>query len=290
MKQWFFSLLTSTIVLTIALIAWYGLNEDLPLDPEQQTQEPSELHPSPMASGHASTAGIVELEAKLETLNERVANLESQLLAQVDADAVDPDSTGFQAVQSGPGAATTVTIGPAGTVNAAGAAGPTMQENLVTAGVDPIKAEDVVRRQAEFELARLNLRDKAVREGYLRTPRYREEARELMEQQVSLQDELDLDVYDQFLWQTGSPNRISVGSVMMGSAAETAGLQPGDVVVSYGDKPIYSGGDLRRNTTAGERGEYVNVTVQRNGTEFTVSVPRGPLGVRVLPTRVDPAG
>ncbi len=161
-------------------------------------------------------------------------------------------------------------------------------DTLIEAGVDPSTADAISRRQSELQLKRLELRDKATREGYLRTPQYRDELRSLMSADVSIREEVGDEYYDRYLYLSGQPNRIGVRSVITGSAAEQAGINQGDVIVSYDDSRVYNWNDLNSATTTGDRNEYVNVTVRRGESEFLVSVPRGPLGVRLSPTREDP--
>jgi S1-C subfamily serine protease len=75
---------------------------------------------------------------------------------------------------------------------------------------------------------------------------------------------------------------------MLGSPAEQAGIETGDVILSYGDRQLFNWSELQDATTRGERGEYVNVTVLREGQMLNLWLPRGPLGVRLGSTRVKP--
>ncbi|MET8045752.1 trypsin-like peptidase domain-containing protein [Micromonospora sp. NPDC005215] len=63
-----------------------------------------------------------------------------------------------------------------------------------------------------------------------------------------------------------------VASVAPGSPAEKAGLQQGDVVTRFGDKPINDSDDLVGAVQAGKVGDRVEVQFKRNGTEKSVSV------------------
>jgi S1-C subfamily serine protease len=107
---------------------------------------------------------------------------------------------------------------------------------------------------------------------------------------VSLRDEVGTDVYDRCLFETGEDNRILVDSVIPGSAGDESGLLPGDVIERYGDEPIFGFGDLRGATTEGEPGELVPVQVRRSGGMVELWLPRGPLGIRLDSTRVEPMG
>lgn len=162
------------------------------------------------------------------------------------------------------------------------------RQALLGAGVTPEMADDILWRSSQVSLARLDLYDEASREGWLGTRRYREEQRRLNEERVSIEDEIGGDAYDRYLYQTGQPNRVAVGSVLPGSAGEESGLMPGDIIERYGDAPVLDFQDLRAATSAGERGELVSVSVVRDGQVVEVVLPRGPIGIGLDATRLDP--
>jgi membrane-associated protease RseP (regulator of RpoE activity) len=161
-------------------------------------------------------------------------------------------------------------------------------ENLVNAGIAEQIAADIIRRKNEIDLQMLELRDRAVREGYLGTSRYSSELDTLLERDVSLREEIGDDAYDQYLYTSGQANRVNIASVMLGSPAEQAGIQKGDVILNYDDSKLFNWSELQDATTRGERGEYVNVTVLRDGQLLNLWLPRGPLGVRLSSARVKP--
>lgn len=155
------------------------------------------------------------------------------------------------------------------------------------------RADDVERfrgRLDEIELDRLYLRDRAAREGWLETPRFRDESRAIGQEFLGLRDEFDEGLYDWALFSSGHPNRVAVTEVLSGSAAQSAGLTVGDVIVRYDDRLVLSTTELRDATAAGREGELVAVEVQRTGDPAPVRifVPRGPLGVRMAPASVEP--
>lgn len=162
------------------------------------------------------------------------------------------------------------------------------RDALVRAGVAAGTADEILWRRSQAELDRLELRDQALREGWLGTDRYREEMRALNAERVSLRDELDVEAYDRYLYETGEPNRVSVDSVIAGSAGDESGLMPGDVIERYGDELVLDFNDLRSATSAGARGELVPVQVRRGGQVVEVWMPRGPIGIRLDAARVDP--
>jgi hypothetical protein len=159
---------------------------------------------------------------------------------------------------------------------------------LVAAGVDAGLADDIIWQEARLELDRLTLRDRAVREGWIGTDRYREEAGQLGGEARPLRDEIGDLAYDRYLYLTGEDNRVAVAAVLPGSAAEGVGLQAGDLIESYAGERMYAADALRDGTTQGESGELVPVRVRRGRGIVEVWVPRGPLGIRLDMTRAEP--
>lgn len=161
-------------------------------------------------------------------------------------------------------------------------------DGLIAAGLDSFTADEIARRVSESELQRLELRDKAIREGYIGSEQWREEMIAARQDRVRIRDELDSSTYDRYLYMSGQSNRVAVSSVMLGSAAERSGIEAGDVLLRYEDEALYKTGDIRGLTSQGERDELVDVTLLRNGNQLTVSMPRGPMGVRLSAIRINP--
>lgn len=163
-------------------------------------------------------------------------------------------------------------------------------DRLVAAG---FRREDVARFRArldEIELKRLYLRDQATREGWIESPRFAEASQSLNAEFMGLRGEFDESLYDWMLYSTGHPNRVAVRDVIEGGAAASAGLQPGDVIVRYDDRLVLSANELRDATTQGRAGELVALEVQREGEPAPkrVFVPRGPIGINLAPTALQP--
>ncbi len=127
-----------------------------------------------------------------------------------------------------------------------------------------------------YELARLEVQDQALREGWYYTRRHRDALAAL---DAELREKLGAALYDDFLYATGSPNRVVVQHVIRGSAADAAGLASGDVIVAYEGAPVFRPRDIQRATAAGQRGESVELEVDRSGRRLYFRVPRGPLGI-----------
>jgi len=239
----------------------------------------TEASDHPMANAFVITRGsdserIQALENQIQLLNERIEEIEQLVDAELD----ETKETSALTIHSPTTVDTPVSsMSPAMTT-----------ENLVKAGINEELAADIVRRRNETDMKILELRDRASREGYLNTGRYTREMNELREHDTSLRDEIGDDYYDSYLYVSGQSNRVRVASVMMGSPAEMSGMNNGDMILNYDDRRMFNWSELQGATSRGERGEYVNVTVLRNGQLVNLWVPRGPLGIRLGTARVKP--
>ena len=162
------------------------------------------------------------------------------------------------------------------------------KEVLIQIGVTESIANDILSRLSQFEYQLLELHDRAEREGYLSSSRYSRERNKLRLNAPSLQKELGKDNYDNYLYITEQNNRISVSTVMMNSPAEKLGVQAGDIILNYANEKILSWQELRKLTRNGVYGEYVNLNILRDGKMLNILVPRGPLGVQLEATKLDP--
>ena len=156
------------------------------------------------------------------------------------------------------------------------------EEALVQVGVDAEEAAWLHERSDEFEMGKLYLVDRATREGWLLTPRYRLAAKGLDRE---LHNELGEELYDRLLYATGQKNRVAVRYVLKQSPAEEARIQAGDVILRYDDTRVFNAYDLMRATTQGEAGDPVPVELLRESKTMRVYLPRGPIGVRLRAER-----
>ena len=159
---------------------------------------------------------------------------------------------------------------------------------LISAGVPPSVADELVWRRSQQEIDRLELRDQAIREGWFRTERYAEELRRLNSDATGLRTEIGDAAYDRYLYQTGEFNRVRVDSIIEGSVADQTGLLPGDVIESYDGELILNFSDLRNATTNGARDEEVPVVVRRGDSVIETWLARGPIGIRLEGAAVAP--
>ena len=156
------------------------------------------------------------------------------------------------------------------------------EEALVQLGVDAEEAAWLHERSDEFEMEKLYLLDRATREGWLLTPRYRLAAKGLDRE---LHNELGEELYDRLLYAMGQKNRVAVRYVLKQSPAEEARIQAGDVILRYDDTRVFNAYDLMRATTQGEAGDPVPVELLRESKTVRVYLPRGPIGVRLRAER-----
>lgn len=159
---------------------------------------------------------------------------------------------------------------------------------LVFAGVDRRTAQDIVSRESKLAMERLDLRDRAAREGWFGSERFVEEMTVLNEQAINLRNEVGDAAFDRFLFETGQSNRVAVSSVLAGSQGELAGILPGDIIEGYAGEPMFDFNDLRSATTAGTRDETVPVTIRRDDRLIDTWMARGPIGVTLQADSADP--
>jgi C-terminal processing protease CtpA/Prc len=94
----------------------------------------------------------------------------------------------------------------------------------------------------------------------------------------SLRAELGDERYEQYLEAQGRSTSIRIENLLAGSAGAAAGLQSGDQILRYGSQRVFNERDLMVAMLRGEPGESVTLEIDRDGSVFHVTVPRGPLG------------
>jgi C-terminal processing protease CtpA/Prc len=211
----------------------------------------------------------LRLEEEVAMLSRRLASIEREL-------GQDPSPTAGPAPEAEPAAG--------------GTRGEITEGSFVAAGFSEGEAAYYRRRLDEAAMARLYLRDRAQREGWLNSERFREEIAALPNVAEELRREMDDETYARYLYATGQPNQVRIRRVLEGSAAAAAGLRAGDVLLRYDGERIYDSRTVQRTTRDGSAGETVAVEILRGGRRIQAYLPRGPIGVTMGAERAPPAG
>jgi hypothetical protein len=143
-------------------------------------------------------------------------------------------------------------------------------DRLVQAGFTQERAEWIERRTQELQLQAQQAQYDAQRNG---------QPVRGTDIESTLRKEMGDSEYEKYLSATGRPTEVQVMDVLASSAAERAGLKPGDQIVAYAGQRVFDAGDLNSLTRQGTPGETVTVEVKRDGQTVQLSVPRGVLGV-----------
>jgi len=144
-------------------------------------------------------------------------------------------------------------------------------DRLVQGGFTRERAEWIERRTQELQLQTQQAMYDAQRNGQPFQP---------TDPEAALRKEMGDAEYEKYLKATGRPTDVPVMDVLASSAAEKAGLKPGDQITSYAGQRVYDIGSLETLTRQGTPGESVTVEVQRDGQTLQLQVPRGVLGVQ----------
>lgn len=164
-----------------------------------------------------------------------------------------------------------------------------IEDRLLATGFTSEQVAGLRRREDERVMRQIDLDDRARREGWLNSPRYFEELNSLMGDSDPIRRELGDDGYDRYLFAMGRPNRVTVGRVIETSPAEQAGLQQGDMIISYAGERVFSTQQLTTLRSQGDRGAPVTVEILRNGKPMQITLPRGPMGVQTAMDVIDPS-
>jgi len=259
------------VLLAAAFVLWQRALEPAILPPAQAAAGSATVAPPAAASDLTSLAAALEAErAARSALADQVAALRAEV-ARLSGGVASAPTT---APPSG-----LLGVGPP---SAFPPAAPDFDEQaLRDAGFGERETHELRARMENLALERLYLRDRAVREGWASSPRFAGEMGTLDAKTRGLRDELGDERYDWLLYASGQSNRVVVQSVMDSSPASTAGIQPGDSILTYDGSRLFDASTLRDATTQGRAGESVPVEVSRGGETLRLFVPRGPLGVRL---------
>ncbi len=156
---------------------------------------------------------------------------------------------------------------------------------LIASGVAKEEADRVREAWRRAEANRRELEQRAAAEGWANSYRH---ARELRDIDARLRQELDDQGYDGLLYATGRPNRLVVRQVMKDSPAQRAGVRPGDRILRYDGRRVFTSAELHAASLDAKRKPTVLLELERDGERVNVDVPRQPLGVLAQLTRAEP--
>lgn len=275
------------VAITLAGVSGYLLRDFLQREPGQRPGSAGSERPQADPSVPALDASRQAQVAELRQMLEWEIGLREELAAEVEQlkQALQSLETGLPTTEAEPSAAPASPHGMGARLS---------QEQefdtavLDAAGFSPSEIEDLQTRSEDMEMERLYLRDRAAREGWLRTPRYVEELGKITSGFDSLREEFGDERYDWLLYASGRSNRVAVVGVFGRSPAAEAGIRSGDRILSYDSRRIFDAEALRRATTEGRPGEMLPIDIERNGESLRLYIPRGPLGVRLSPERRTP--
>lgn len=158
-------------------------------------------------------------------------------------------------------------------------------QRLIDAGLNPDRAEYILDRQERFQYEHMqltyeyrHLRDKSSPEAQ----QLKEQLGNYSHPRKMFEHELSEQEFELYLDVNGGRQEMQVDRVLDNTPAQSAGLQPGDKIISYNGERIFHSGDLRSQIYKVAPGETVRVEVQRAGSSTTevIYVPSGPLGIQ----------
>jgi hypothetical protein len=164
----------------------------------------------------------------------------------------------------------------------------TSVEALIATGIPTEQAAFIQAHLDEYALKQLYMQDRASREGWLKTARYRKEQREAQNAYQELRPEIGDDVYDRMLYALGRTNRVVVRDIMQNSTAEQYDLRANDRIIEYDGQRVFTSQELNTLVTQGADGAPVLLRVQRDEQQLDFYLPHGPIGIRLASSREQP--
>jgi C-terminal processing protease CtpA/Prc len=165
----------------------------------------------------------------------------------------------------------------------------TSVEALIATGIPAEQAALIQARLDEYDLKQLYLKDRASREGWLKTARYNKEQRQAQNAYRELRPEIGDDAYDRMLYALGQANRVVVRDIMQNSTAEQYDLRANDRIIEYNGQRVFTSQELNTLVTQGTAaGAQVLLRVQRDEQQLELYLPQGPIGIRLATSREQP--
>lgn len=144
------------------------------------------------------------------------------------------------------------------------------RERLVEAGFTATEAERILQRESELRMESLQARYEAQVSG---------EEFDFRGMTDTLRDELGDAGYERYLEANNRPTAVTVATVYENSPALAAGILPGDEILRYDGRRVFSMSEISAHMLEGTPGQMITLDILRDGVPMQVSIPRGPLGV-----------
>lgn len=144
------------------------------------------------------------------------------------------------------------------------------RDRLMEAGFSVAEAERILQRESELRMESIRARYEAELTG---EP---VDSRGLTE---TLRAELGDAGFERYLEANGRPTTVTVSTVYENSPALAAGIVPGDEIVHYDGRRVFSMNEISAQMLEGAPGQMITLDIVRDGVPMQISIPRGPLGV-----------
>jgi len=146
---------------------------------------------------------------------------------------------------------------------------------LEEAGFLPHEVKDIRRRREEAE--EVVRAEREPLDPNILGATQRDSKSEQQEVDSAMRERLGDDDYDAGRFATGQNNRVEILWVLEGTFHDSAGLQPGDLVIEFEGVSIYTPEEYFEfwHSYQSAGGGVVTLTIEREGKLFTVAVPGG---------------
>jgi hypothetical protein len=146
-------------------------------------------------------------------------------------------------------------------------------DRFVAAGLTPDRAQWIMNREEELEMEVLQARYEATQDNASQQEIANINTASMLRKELGDAD------YAKYLEGQGRPSTINVREVLTNSPAQSAGLQPGDEIVSYNGQRVFDMSELNSLTYETRPGTSVAMQVVRDGQTMQVVVESGPIGI-----------
>lgn len=148
-----------------------------------------------------------------------------------------------------------------------------IEQRLIEKGFTVDEAARITKLESQSALANIEDRYRRLKAQY-ENGNQNENANNTLREQLGDAD------YERYLNARGAPTSVPINQIISGSAADIAGLEPGDKLRSYAGERVFNSRELATLMVTGQEGENVLLEVERNGDLIHLTIPRGPIGIR----------